>query len=98
MVTSFHCSSGWLGAARHLGNHPQESSNLVLFSPEKMVQLLLRIESLRCVNFGVLVSILLFILITFSSRVTGFALRVLHVLPITSPILVPTLGLGSECQ
>lgn len=98
MVTSFHCSSAWLGAARHLGNHPQQSSNLVLFSPEKMVQLLLRIGSLRGVIFGVLVSIFLFIVITFSSGVTGFALRVPPVLPITSPILVPALGLGSECQ
>lgn len=85
MVTSFHCSSGWLGAARHVGNHPQRSSNLVLFSPEKMVQLLLRIESLRCVTFGVLVSMLLFIVMAFSSGVTGFALRMVHILSITSP-------------
>lgn len=81
---------------------PQESSSANLtssfVSPEKMVQLLLRIESLRCITFGVLVFMLSFIIITLSSRVTSFALRRVYFLQITSPILVPTLSLGLDFQ
>lgn len=93
MVMCFHCNSGWLGAAMYLRYHPQQSSNLVLFSPEKTAQLLLRIMSLRCVTFGFLVCTLLLIFITFPS---SFGLRMVHILSITSLIPVSTLDLGLE--
>lgn len=73
----------------HFRYHLQQSSNLVLFSPEKMAQLLLRIESLRCVTFGFLVCTLLLIFITLLSSVYYLWVETgphpIHHLPRSSP-------------